>query len=109
MTDPQLDTRASLDLLVLKTLLLAPQHGWGIGQRIEQLSQGSLLMSQGSLYPALQRLESKGFVTSDWQTTDHSRRARVYAISKSGRRALEQETRNWQHLVAAVDLVLRAT
>ncbi len=109
MASAQVDTRGSLDLLVLKTLALAPQHGWGIGQRLEQLSGGTLLVSQGSLYPALQRLEHRGLITSDWQTTDKNRRARVYTITRSGRRALDQEAESWGRLVAAVDLVLRAT
>ncbi len=106
---PPLDTRGSLDLLVLKSLALAPMHGWGIGQRLEQLSAGALLVSQGSLYPALQRLEHQGLITSDWHVTENNRRARVYTLTRSGHRALDTETESWERLVSAVALVLRAT
>jgi PadR family transcriptional regulator, regulatory protein PadR len=105
----QADARGSLELLVLKTLSLAPMHGWGIGQRIDQISAGALEVSQGSLYPALQRLEHKGLITSDWQLTDNNRRARFYSITALGRRALGDETASWKAFVAAMDLVLRAT
>ena len=80
--------RGSLDLLVLKTLSLAPMHGWGISQRIQQISDGVLEVNQGSLYPALQRLEKDGLITSDWGTTDNNRKARYYRLTASGRRAL---------------------
>lgn len=105
----QADARGSLDLLVLKTLSLAPLHGWGIGQRIEQISGGALEVSQGSLYPALQRLEHKGLITSDWQMTDNNRRARFYAITRLGQRALGEETESWKRFAAAMDVMLRAT
>jgi transcriptional regulator len=78
--------RGSLDLLVLKTLSLAPMHGWGISQRVQQISDGVLELNQGSLYPALQRLEKDGLITSEWGTTDNNRRARYYRITASGRR-----------------------
>ena len=103
----QADARGSMDLLILKTLSLAPQHGWGIGQRIEQLSAGALEVNQGSLYPALQRLERAGHITSDWQLTDNNRRARYYAITTQGRRALGVETASWLRFVAAMDQLLR--
>ncbi len=105
----QADARGSMDLLVLKTLSLAPQHGWGIGQRIEQLSGGALEVSQGSLYPALQRLENNGLVTSEWQITDNNRRARYYTITRAGRRVLGVETERWKRFVAAMNIMLRAT
>jgi transcriptional regulator len=101
--------RGSLDLLVLKTLSLAPEHGWGIGQRIQQMSEGQLEVNQGSLYPALQRLEQKGLIASDWGTTENNRRARFYEITPAGRRALGAETESWRHFSAAVDIVLRTT
>lgn len=105
----QADARGSLDLLVLKTLSLAPMHGWGIGQRIEQLSQGALEVSQGSLYPALQRLEQRGLITSEWGTTDTNRRARFYSITRLGQRALGDETQSWLRFVTAMDAILQAT
>lgn len=110
MTEPvQADARGSLDLLVLKTLSLAPMHGWGIGQRIEQLSGGALEVSQGSLYPALQRLEHRGMITSEWKLTDNNRRARFYTITRLGVSALGEETENWLRFVTAMDVILRAT
>jgi PadR family transcriptional regulator PadR len=110
MPEPvQADARGSLDLLVLKTLSLAPMHGWGIGQRIEQLSRGALEVSQGSLYPALQRLEHRGMITSEWKTTDNKRRARFYTITRLGERMLGEETESWTRFVAAMDIMLRAT
>jgi PadR family transcriptional regulator, regulatory protein PadR len=110
MPDPaQADARGSMDLLILKTLSLTPQHGWGIGQRIEQLSGGALELNQGSLYPALQRLERAGHITSEWTMTDNNRRARCYTITARGRRALGEETASWLRFAAAMDLLLRTT
>ena len=107
---PQTDAlRGSLDLLVLKTLSLQPTHGWGISQRIQQLSKGVLEVNQGSLYPALQRLEKDGLITSEWGTTDNNRRARYYRITASGRRALSDEREDWKRFVAGLDAVLRTT
>lgn len=100
--------RGSIALLVLKALSLTPMHGWGIGQRIEQLSGGQLEVNQGSLYPALQRLEHRGLITSDWQTTDNGRRARFYALTSAGRRALGEEIESWHRFTTAIDVVLRA-
>ncbi len=109
MTPPPADVlRGTLDLLVLRTLALEPMHGWGISQRIEQLSRGALDVNQGSLYPALQRLEQKGWIESEWRTTEHARRAKSYRLTASGRRALGQETESWRRYVAAVELILRA-
>ena len=101
--------RGSIDLLVLKTLSLTAMHGWGIGQRIQQISGGELEVNQGSLYPALQRLEQKGLITSDWGTTENNRRARYYEITAAGRAALGDETESWRRFSAAVDVVLRST
>jgi PadR family transcriptional regulator PadR len=110
MPDPSADVlRGTLDLLVLKTLALAPLHGWGISQRIQDVSRGVLDVNQGSLYPALQRLEQKGWVASEWRTTEHHRRAKYYRLTASGRRALGSETTSWRRYVAAVDLILDAT
>jgi PadR family transcriptional regulator PadR len=100
--------QGTLDLLVLKALALAPMHGWGISQRIQQLSRDALQIGQGSLYPALYRLERKGLVTSEWGTTENNREAKYYALSPGGRRALGAETRDWRRFADAVDLVLSA-
>ena len=106
---PQTDAlRGSLDLLILKTLSLAPMHGWGISQRVQQISEGVLEVNQGSLYPALQRLEKEGFVTSDWDTTDNNRRARYYRLTTTGRRALGVELESWRRFAAGLQAVLDA-
>ena len=107
---PQTDAlRGSLDLLVLKTLSLQPMHGWGIGQRVQQISDGVLEVNQGSLYPALQRLEKEGLVTSDWGTTDNNRRARYYSLTPAGRRALGAELESWRRFAAGLEAVLRTS
>ena len=101
--------RGSLDLLVLKTLSLVPMHGWGISQRIQQTSEGVLEVNQGSLYPALQRLEKDGLITSEWGTTDNNRRARYYRLTAAGRRALGAELESWRRFAAGLEAVLRVT
>lgn len=107
---PQTDTlRGSLDLLILKTLSLAPMHGWGISQRAQQISAGVLEVNQGSLYPALQRLENEGLIASDWRTTDNNRRARYYRLTAAGRRALGTQLESWRRFAAGLDAVLRST
>jgi transcriptional regulator len=98
--------RGSLDLLVLKTLSLEPMHGWGISQRVQQISEGALDVNQGSLYPALQRLEKEGLITSDWATTENNRRARYYELTPAGRHALGAELASWRRFAAALELVL---
>ena len=98
--------RGSIDLLILKALALQPMHGWGIGLRIEQISRGRLGVNQGSLYPALQRLEHRGWVESDWQTSENNRRARYYALTKLGRRALGEEVEKWNRFAATMALIL---
>ena len=98
--------RGSIELLILKTLSLTPMHGWGIGQRIQQISDGVLEVNQGSLYPALQRLEHKGLITSEWQITENNRRARYYQLTPAGRRALGAEVESWRRFAAALELVL---
>src|SRR2546427_8735867 len=101
MPTPSSDVlRGPLDLLILKTLALEPMHGWGISQRIQQSSRGVLEVNQGSLYPALQRLELKGWIDSEWRTSEHNRRARYYRLSAAGRRALGAETDGWRRYVA---------
>jgi transcriptional regulator len=101
--------RGTLDLLILKALSLEPMHGWAIAQRLEQLTRDALQVGQGSLYPALQRLEEKGWVESDWRVTDQNRRAKYYELTAAGRRALGAETKEWQRYVAMVDVILRTT
>ena len=107
---PQTDAlRGSLDLLILKTLSLVPMHGWGITLRIQQLSKGILEVNLGSLYPALQRLEKNGLITSDWGTTDNNRRARYYRLTAAGRRALGQELESWKRFAIGLGAVLEST
>ena len=104
---PQTDAlRGSLDLLILKTLSIAPMHGWGISQRVQQISNGVLEVNQGSLYPALQRLEKDGLLTSDWDTTDNNRRARYYRLTTTGRRALGAELESWRRFASGLEAVL---
>jgi len=104
---PQTDAlRGSLDLLILKTLSIAPMHGWGISQRVQQISNGVLEVNQGSLYPALQRLEKDGLLTSDWDTTDNNRRARYYRLTTTGRRALGAELESWRRFSSGLEAVL---
>jgi transcriptional regulator len=101
--------RGSLDLLILKTLSMSAMHGWGISQRVQQMSDGEFAMNQGSLYPALQRLEKDGLITSEWGVTDNNRQARYYLITAAGRRALSREIESWKRFAAALDAVLRTT
>lgn len=100
--------QGTLDLLILKALSLAPMHGWGLTQRLEQLSRDALQVGQGSIYPALVRLEQRGWIDTDWRTTENSRRAKYYRLTASGRRALGNEVASWQRFVNAVGLVLAA-
>jgi PadR family transcriptional regulator PadR len=100
--------RGSVDLLILKALATDPMHGWGIGLRIQQISRGKLEVNQGSLYPALQRLEHKGLVDSDWQDTENNRRARYYRLTTAGRRALGEEIAKWKRFAGAIQLVLES-
>jgi transcriptional regulator len=98
--------QGTLDMLVLKALQLGPMHGWGITERLDQGSNNVLQIGQGSLYPALYRLERYGWITSEWQTTENNRRARYYALTAAGRRELADERRNWDRMSRAVNLVL---
>ena len=101
--------QGTLDVLILKTLALAPMHGWGIAQRIHQLSRDVLQVNQGSLYPALYRLESKGWIRSEWGNSENNRRAKFYELTKTGRRQLTDETDSWERFAAAVARVLEAS
>ena len=101
--------QGTLDMLVLKALQLGPMHGWGITERLERGSDRVLQIGQGSLYPALYRLERQGLVTSSWRTTENGRRARYYQLTAVGRARLAEERESWRRLSRAVDLVLRMT
>ena len=100
--------QGTLDLLILKTLSLAPMHGWGLTNRIEQLSRDMLQVGQGSIYPALVRLEQRGWIDTEWRMTENSRRARYYELTAAGRRQLGVEQASWQRASAAVDWVMNA-
>jgi transcriptional regulator len=107
MPDPRLDLpQGTLDLLILKALSLGPQHGWGVSQRIRQVSREALTVPQGSLYPALYRLERRGWIKARWGTTPENRRGRFYDLTARGREQLRAEETAWARLVAAVGLVL---
>jgi PadR family transcriptional regulator, regulatory protein PadR len=99
--------RGSIDLLILKALSLGPTHGWGIGLRIQELSRGQLDANQGSLYPALQRLVRRGWLQSEWRTSENNRRARYYTVSREGRRQLAAQMAEWDRSSRAVNRVLR--
>jgi transcriptional regulator len=100
--------QGSLDVLVLKTLDSGAMHGWGISQRIQQISQDVLQVNQGSLYPALYRLEAKGWISSSWGTSENNRRAKFYSLTRLGRRQLADETESWERFALAVNRVLAA-
>jgi len=100
--------QGTLDLLILRTLSPAPMHGWGIAQRIQQLSEDVFCINQGSLYPALHRLEREGLIAAEWGASENNRRARIYSLTRSGRKQLEAETSTWERVVAAVGRVLAA-
>jgi PadR family transcriptional regulator, regulatory protein PadR len=98
--------QGTLDLLILRTLAAGPMHGWGISQRIQQVSDSVLVVNQGSLYPALYRLEEEGWIASEWGASENNRRAKFYKLTRNGERQLEREQQNWQRLAAAVFRVL---
>jgi transcriptional regulator len=98
--------QGTLDVLILRTLALGPMHGWGVAQRIQQVSKDVLQIGQGSLYPALHRLEYKGWIRSDWGSSDSNRRARFYELTARGRKQLKTELASWERLSAAIGLVL---
>ena len=98
--------QGTLDLLILRTLAAGPMHGWGISQRIQQVSASVLVVNQGSLYPALYRLEEEGWIASEWGASENNRRAKFYKLTRNGERQLEREQENWQRLASAVFRVL---
>jgi transcriptional regulator len=99
--------QGTVDLLILKTIVLEPLHGWAIAQRIRQLSGDILQVQQGSLYPALQRLEKHGWITAEWGASENNRRARFYRLTKAGHKRLAQEEKAWQRLSSGIGLVLK--
>jgi PadR family transcriptional regulator len=110
MAKPNLDLlQGTLDMLILKTLALQPMHGWGISQRIQQTSQDVLVVNQGSLYPALVRLEEKGWIASEWGVSENNRRAKYYSLTRSGRKQLSEETETWERMTAAVQRILQTS
>ena len=107
MADERIDLpQGTLDLLILKTLALEPQHGWAISERIEQISSSVLQVQQGSLYPALHRLERRGWIKAHWGVSENNRRAKFYELTASGRKQLELEESTWRKLAAAVAQIL---
>ena len=98
--------QGTLDLLILKSLALAPMHGWGIAERIQQVSKDALQIGQGSLYPALHRLEYKGWIKANWGVSENNRRAKFYSLTRNGKKQLQAELDNWDRLTNAIALVL---
>jgi PadR family transcriptional regulator, regulatory protein PadR len=101
--------QGTLDLLILKTISLEPKHGWAIAKRIQQMSKEALQVQQGSLYPALYRLEQQGWITAEWKTTETGREAKFYRVTRSGHKQLEKELANWNRLSGGINLVVRTT
>lgn len=101
--------QGTLDMLVLKTLALGPMHGWGISQRIQQVSEDVLVINQGSLYPAMYRLEQQGLIRSEWGSSENNRQAKYYELTRAGRKKLAEETENWGRLSAAVERILQTS
>jgi len=109
MPEPHLDLpQGTLDLLILRALSVGPQHGWAISERLQQVSSDVLRIRQGSLYPALHRLERRGWIRARWGVSDNKRRAKFYELTSSGRNRLDVETSDWEKLTAAVAQILRA-
>jgi PadR family transcriptional regulator len=109
MTPPRMDLpQGTLDLLILKAIGLGPQHGWAIAERIQQISKDALTVQQGSLYPALHRLERRGWIKAKWGTSDNNRRAKYYELTRSGQTQLDAQANAWRSLTAAVGLLLDA-
>ena len=107
MSRPTDLVQGTLDLLILKTLALEPQHGWAIAQRIKQLSKDVLQVQQGSLYPALHRLEQQAWISAEWGESDNNRRAKYYSLTRAGRRQLERESASWERLSTAISTIVR--
>jgi transcriptional regulator len=108
MKQPKSDVlQGTLDLLVLKTLnTMGPMHGWGIAQRIQQISEDMLRLNQGTLYPALLRLQQRGWITAKWGVSDNNRKAKYYSITRAGQKQLEQEAESWERMAALINRVL---
>jgi PadR family transcriptional regulator PadR len=107
MSKPPDLVQGTLNLLILKILALQPLHAWAIGQRLKQVSGDVLQVSDGSLYPALHKLEQEGWISATWKPSENNRRAKYYALTRPGRRALEREAENWNRLSAAISQVIR--
>ena len=107
MSRPSDLVQGTLDLLLLKILALEPLHGWAIGQRLKQVSGDVLQVSDGSLYPALHKLEQEGWLTAEWKPTENNRRAKFYSLSRLGRKQLQKEAANWERLSGAITGVVR--
>ena len=107
MSRPSDLVQGTLDLLLLKILALEPLHGWAIGQRLKQISGDVLQVSDGSLYPALHKLEQEGWITGEWKPTENNRRAKFYSLSRLGRKQLQKEAANWERLSGAITGVVR--
>jgi PadR family transcriptional regulator, regulatory protein PadR len=105
-TDPVVLLQGTLDLLILRTLLFGPRHGQGIALAIQQQADDALLVDHGSLYPALQRLESRGWISAEWGLSDNNRKARFYTLTTTGRKQLVAETRQWRRLAAAIGRII---
>ena len=109
MTEQRIDLpQGTLDLLILRTLALGPQHGWAISERVQQVSSDVLRIQQGSLYPALHRLERRGWIKAEWGTSENNRRAKYYELTRSGKKQLEVETDSWRKLATAVAQILES-
>jgi transcriptional regulator len=109
MSKPTDLVQGTLDLLILKVVALEPMHGWAIAQRIRQMSSDVLQVGQSALYPALHKLERQGWITSEWKKSETNRRARYYALTRAGRRAVAKEAANWERLSAAISTIVRGT
>ena len=108
MAEPADLLPGTLDLLILKSVSLGPRHGYGVLLRIEEITEGALLVEQGALYPALARLERQGLLRSEWSTSENNRKAKYYTLTATGRRRLQKETDRWNRLAIAINLALRA-
>lgn len=106
MSKPSDLVQGTLDLLILKILALEPLHGWAIGQRLKQISEEVLQVSDGSLYPALHKLEQEGWITAEWKPSENNRRAKFYSLTRLGRRQLDRETANWERLSSAITQIV---
>jgi transcriptional regulator len=109
MSKPTDLVQGTLDLLILKVIALEPMHGWAIAQRIKQISNDVLQVGQGSLYPALHKLEQQGWIEAEWGESENNRRAKYYTLTREGRHALKQEVAQWERLAAAIALIVRQT